>query len=365
MKRISTPLMLLLAIGVLCTSCLGSESEEYTYYDDAAITSFSLGTLNCYRYLLTSDGRDSIATSTITGSDYQFYINQEQRKIFNPDSLPYGTDVEKVICSITTKNSGSIIIKHPQNDSVAVYTSTDSIDFTVPRIFFVYSQSGKYSRQYEVRVNAHQQTGDEMVWKQFSAEEGQAAMQQAEIVQRMEIPSWEGEQLDSDASWLPTEDITVNHFTLRTNSDAEQIVVAGNRSLADYPDDTLAVVWSKIVETGESSHPHQWIYHTTTGNRFPLPRLKSLTTVLYDGFLLALGIQTDGSLSKLYVSRDGGITWKADGTYTLPEDMTASERVSMEVDRDNFLWITTDNETVWRGRVNRLGWDNPQKAFNE
>ena len=45
--------------------------------------------------------------------------------------------------------------------------------------------------------------------------------------------------------------------------------------------------------------------------------------------------------------------------------MTASERVSMEVDRDNFLWITTDNETVWRGRVNRLGWDNPQKAFNE
>ena len=59
MKRISTPLILLLAIGVLCTSCLGSDDEEYTYYDDAAITSFSLGTLNCHRYLLTADGRDS------------------------------------------------------------------------------------------------------------------------------------------------------------------------------------------------------------------------------------------------------------------------------------------------------------------
>lgn len=363
MKRIWMPLTLLLAAGILCSSCLGNEDEEYTYYDDTAITGFSLGTLKCYRHLLTKDGRDSIVTTNVTGSNYKFYIDQEQRKIFNPDSLPYGTDVAKVLCSITTKNAGTLVIKHPQNDSIMYYTSSDSIDFSVPRTFYVTSQSGRYFRPYEVHVNAHQEIADDMVWKQFTAEEGLAAMQQAPLIERMEIPSWEGEELDSDASLLPTEDITVTHFPLRTNSDVEQIVVVGNRSLVDYPDDTLAVVWSKIVETGATTHPHAWIYHNTTGVRYPLPRLKSLTTVYYNERILALGIQPDGTLSNLYVSRDGGITWKVDENYTLPEGMTASERVTMEVDQNNYLWITTDDNAVWRGRVNRLGWDNQQTVF--
>jgi hypothetical protein len=363
MKRILMPLTLLFAMGVLCTSCLGDSDEEYTYYDDTAITGFSLGTLNRNLYLTTDDGRDSIAKTTVTGSNYRFYIDQEQCRIFNTDSLPYGTDVEKVICTVSTKNAGTVVIKHPQNDSIMFYTSSDSIDFSVPRTFIVYSQNGKNFRQYDVRVNAHKESGDEMVWKQFTAEEGQAAMQQANLKERMEMPVWDDEQLDSDPSLLPTEDITVNHFTLRTNSDVQKIVVAGNRSRAVYPDDTLAVVWSKLVEYGEVSHPHPWIYHNPTGNRFALPRLKSLTTVCYDDCILALGITDDATMSNFYVSRDGGITWKTESTYPLPDGIQATEQVTMEVDEDNFLWITTDNNTVWRGRVNRLGWEDPQKIF--
>ncbi len=355
MKRIFTPLAMLLATAVLCASCLSSEEEEYTYYDDTAITAFTLGTLNKYTHTTTSAGNDSLITTTVTGSNYEFYIDQLQRLIYNPDSLPVGTDASKVVCTISTKNAGTVLIKHENSDSVMYYTSTDSIDFSIPRQLIVYSQSGKTFREYEVRVNVHQQEADDMHWDLFSAEQGQQAWEQFGQPLLSLIPDWTQESLDSDAALLPTEDVTASRFTLRTNANVEQIVVTGNRSLADYPDDTLAVVWSQLVETGENSHAHPWIFHNYTGNRYPLPRLKSLQTVRYDDCLLAIGLNADNSLSDIYESRDGGITWKPNGSYPLPESMKETQAVKMFVDDNQFLWIVTDEE-AWRGRVNRLAW---------
>ena len=78
MKRLSMPLALMFATALLCASCLGSSEEEYTYYDDTAITAFSLGTLNRYTYVTKSDGTDSIAKTTVTGSNYKFYRTVER-----------------------------------------------------------------------------------------------------------------------------------------------------------------------------------------------------------------------------------------------------------------------------------------------
>ena len=87
-------------------SCLGSNDEvNYVYYDDTAITEFSLGSLNVYVHTKSSTGSDSVYVTTVSGSNYDFYIDQSKNEIYNVDSLPYGTDVAHVLATISSKNS--------------------------------------------------------------------------------------------------------------------------------------------------------------------------------------------------------------------------------------------------------------------
>lgn len=58
------------------SSCLG-ENDSYTYYNDAAITNFSLGTLNRYFHKTRVDGTDSVYKRTLNCSGYTFYIDHE------------------------------------------------------------------------------------------------------------------------------------------------------------------------------------------------------------------------------------------------------------------------------------------------
>lgn len=157
---------------ILAASCLGDDTDsDITYYDDTAITSFSLGTLN--RYLVTKatsefneDGtpKDSTYTVTVTGSDYKFYIDQAARMIYNADSLPQGTDAEHVICNVSSKNAGIIVIKDIDSDTLRYYSSSDSVDFSSPREFQVYSTSGKTHRSYTVSINVHKEDPDSFRW---------------------------------------------------------------------------------------------------------------------------------------------------------------------------------------------------------
>lgn len=158
---------------VTLTSCLGDGDDSGTvYYDDTAITAFSLGTLNIEKHTTASDGvTDSTYKSTYSASSYKFYIDQQKQLVYNPDSLPYGTDAAHVLCSFSTKNSGSIVLnlKDAQGaDSLAAYVSTDSLDFSEPIRVRVYNMSGTAYRQYTVSVNVHRQTGNEMTWTSTS-----------------------------------------------------------------------------------------------------------------------------------------------------------------------------------------------------
>lgn len=163
MKRIHTPFVALV-LGVLSfASCLGS-ADEYVYYDDTAITSFTLGTLNIVVDTTSSTGEDSTYTTTRDCSSYKFYIDQQTREIYNVDSLPRGIDASKVVCTVYSKNSGAIGIKSITSDSLLTYSSSDSINFTSPRDFYVYSNSGKASRKYTISVNVHKEDPDTFRW---------------------------------------------------------------------------------------------------------------------------------------------------------------------------------------------------------
>lgn len=177
MKRKFFPLTLLLAGVFMLASCLGDDtnSNDITYYGDAAITSFSLGTLNRY-YLYNNgdtikkntDGTDS--TTTVSCSGYKLTIDQLKHEIYNVDSLPAGTDTRKTLCTVASKNSGIIVVKKINNDSLDYYSSSDSLDMSVPRQFRVYSTDGTYYRKYNVQINVHRELPDSFAWHKQSME---------------------------------------------------------------------------------------------------------------------------------------------------------------------------------------------------
>lgn len=171
-------LLLLLVSMFMLSSCLSDTSDEIVYYDDTAVTAFSLGTLNITYHTTASDGvTDSTYTSTLDCSGYHFNIDQVGQTIYNPDSLPVGVDAAHVIATISAKNSGTVVLNlHAKDgsDSLAYYNSSDSIDFTNPVRVRVYNMMGTAYRQYTVHVNVHQQSGDEFAWQ--STEAGLTAM---------------------------------------------------------------------------------------------------------------------------------------------------------------------------------------------
>lgn len=163
--------------AVIFTSCLGDNEDEYVSYSDTAISSFALGTMNRYLHTTSSKGVDSVYKATYTGSTYKFYIDHNNRIVYNPDSLPYGTDAAHVICVITAKNSGYIGVKSLTSDSIRTYSSSDSIDFTSPRIIRILSNDMTATRDYTVKVNVHQEQADEFKWQQMATPEWLAGMQ--------------------------------------------------------------------------------------------------------------------------------------------------------------------------------------------
>ena len=105
MRKFFQACWVMLAATLLTTSCLGSDDDDVTTYDDVAIMSFTLGTLNRYLTTTSSTGADSTYKTTYAGSSYKMNIDHLGGRIFNSDSLLNGTDNRHVLCTITTSNS--------------------------------------------------------------------------------------------------------------------------------------------------------------------------------------------------------------------------------------------------------------------
>ena len=173
MRRIFRPFVILLSALALTASCLSDDDQtNITYYSDTAVTSFSLGTLNRTMWTTSSEGEDSSYVVEIDGSEYDFYIDQLAKRIYNADSLPKGTDAAHVLCSAGTKNGGLAIWAFKDSageDSLVYLNSTDSVDFTEPRELRVYSNSGLEYRSYTVEVNVHKEDSATINWQAMGA----------------------------------------------------------------------------------------------------------------------------------------------------------------------------------------------------
>lgn len=452
MKRKFFAFIALITATLSLSSCLSSDETTVEYTHDTAITAFSLGSLD--RYTKTKAGKDTLLKANVTGSDYKFYIDQAQRLIYNVDSLPAGTRTAAVLATITSKNSSPVILMHAKQtanlDSAAYYSSTDSINFSEPRLIRVYSSDYSAYAEYQVTVNVHKELPYEFKWHELAQNNSQLAAfsdlkavacgdyiyvfgkttdgtevlksainngsawssitmnvglssdayqsavaldgklyisdagkvyasadaeiwtevsENADIKQLIGASSkylyaytaagisvskdkgvsWEQEKLDTDADYLPTQNISMNAAGVLSAKNVENVMLMGTRDKA--LNDTVATTWLRTVDYDVNAEAGQWNYLEIENNKSgKMPWLDQVITCAADTGFVALG-----NNGKWYKSQNAGLTWKQDKMVVLPAKFATEGRFAFCRDKQHYYWIIR-NGYVWRGRFNIDGW---------
>ncbi len=467
MNRFFINALLLLAAATLLPSCLNSNDDETTVYDDAAITAFSLTSSLRSVTTTSSTGADSIYSVTdATVANYPFRIDQANGLIYNPDSLPYGIKPTKLLCSYSTLNNGVVYIEDALGTIQNLFYTTDSTDFTTPRNLTVKSTSGNVSRIYKVTVNIHQQKANDFSWTAATMPDEIAALNHVKLMELNNTVylfgqsgtktvvytspvsdgntwnavstnltlgadayknmalyggkfyvldgntllssadaatwnavntvshvsrllgasstqlyalgqvngndtilisedagmSWTPDSMIDAASSLPAEDISFSCISYPYGSNAEYLMLSGNRSSAAYGSDSTAVVWHKILTTENGKQTGAWINHEFTYvSHYPLYHQADLCVIPYGDSYLAVGgtpqnTSAAGAYKSIYLSRDYGLTWKDNTTYSVPASVSAA---ILFADSTNRLWFFSRSaKKVWRGRLAKLTWTN-------
>lgn len=162
MKKIIYPLSVVLAIIMSLCSC--SEDEVVYTNSNCYISGFTLGSIRRTLHTTSSTGEDSTYVAVYSGGYYPMNINQSALTISNTDSLPKESHVNSIL--VTISGEGDVFYKEADNPSASwyPYSSADSINFSKPLLFLVMSTDGTASKEYKVKVNVHQQDGDEFSW---------------------------------------------------------------------------------------------------------------------------------------------------------------------------------------------------------
>ena len=324
--------LLFLSVFVLA-SCLNSD-DNYTYTDDSAITSFSISAAKQRLHVKSSTGGDSIVTKDITPTAYKFYIDQVNRQIYNPDSLPYGTDASKLLCSVSSRNSGTVVIKNTDSDTLKFVSTTDSLDFSVDRELQVYSNSGQAVRKYTVRVNVHREAPDSFAWHALPICDELKALNGVRAV------STDGGVLVFGSNGTSTLVFRAgdNGWTACTPDFNHALAADASRSAVAKDGRAFVASGGEILSTADGDH---WTSHATA---------TSITRLVAASRFRIYGYAADGRLMQ---SADDGATWTAatidEDAALLPTDETASVTLAVESNRltDRVLLIGTRPQATY------------------
>lgn len=153
--------ILLLAALLSCVSCLKEDNSYKT--PQAVITSFNLGYYNVRFQERNIQGHDTLVYLREGGAMFPMTVDQVNNRIFNVDSLSYGSDVSKV--TTTVYGSGTIGYRYMDDPMNKYYWSTvDSIDFTRELQFMVMSSDESFTRVYDVKLNVRKVFPDSLLW---------------------------------------------------------------------------------------------------------------------------------------------------------------------------------------------------------
>jgi len=144
-------------------SCMDDIKKETT--PQAAITSFVVGYYKVRFHEKTAQGHDTIIYIKGSGVNYAMTIDQINNRIYNTDSLAYGSRVSGVTTSVS--GIGTLIYSYSDDpENKYLWSGYDSIDFTRPVVFSVLSSDGSYMRDYSVKLNVHTVFPDSLLWRQ-------------------------------------------------------------------------------------------------------------------------------------------------------------------------------------------------------
>ena len=159
--------------------------------------------------------------------------------------------------------------------------------------------------------------------------------------------SWEQEKLDTDADYLPKQNISMNVAGVLSAKDVENVMLLGTRDKALK--DTVATTWLRTVDY--ANEDGQWNYLEIENNKSgKMPWLDQVISCAADTGFVALG-----SNGKWYKSQNAGLTWKQDKMVVLPAKFATEGRFAFCRDNQHYYWIIR-NGYVWRGRFNIDGW---------
>lgn len=164
MKKSLTIFLSMLAF--VFTSCL-DDGDGPVLSPYAILKSFSIGNITSAYPAFTSDGADTIVKKTIQGKSYAFSIDQVTGDVYNADSLPFATKVDKVAFSMELAGYAQIYVD--SLEQFEGFTTSDSIDFTSPRRFRITSTDSEYYKDYTISVNVHQVEPEQMVWNKYAS----------------------------------------------------------------------------------------------------------------------------------------------------------------------------------------------------
>ena len=332
MKKGFFRLSVLLSAIICLTSCLGSSDDNNTvYYKDTAVLSFTLGAVNRYYTSTADDGTQYISKETYSGSQYKFYIDQVNREIYNPDSLPYGTDAKHLICTITTKNSGSVGIKSLISDTVFVHSTADSVDFSQPRHVIVYAMDGSGARDYTVKVNVHQQKPNDFVWTAKNTSENfqnLTAMKGLVCGERLYVAGSDGISGSLYSTALTDGDTWTRHIP----DNGLELPAQFYENIAVSDGKLYALIDGKL-----------W---GIDGDHWPELGTPSLQRLLGSGAGWLFGIATDGT----WVESRDGLTWNATGldadAALLPTQDVSFATSALKTDNNASRIVMTGNRAV-------------------
>ena len=358
MKSKFAAFILLFAAVFVLASCLNSD-DNYTYNDDSAITSFSITSAKQYLHVKSANGGDSVVVKDVKLSSYKFYINQQTNEIYNPDSLPCGVNTKRLICSISSKNSGVVLMKSYTSDSLSYISSADSLDFSATRELHVYSNSGNAVRKYTVKVNVHNEMPDSFVWHNApdcEAIQSLSAVRLVALDGKVLLFGKDGDHtsvfVNSGDNWTPC---TPNFNHLLAADAYMGVVTKDNRAFISDG--------GNIMSTADGSN---W---TVEGSATGITRLVAASSVRLYGYA------ADG---RLMASSDNGNSWSAatldDDISLLPTAETAytcqpvvtnekTERVLLFGSRNATSYPSDNNLTIW-GKVDEWAADSENQPWN-
>lgn len=460
-KKIYRLMLLAVALvaGVTLAACSDDNTDSTsTSTNDCLVSKVTLGSLKRTIHTTGSQGQDSTYVVGVTGSLYPMYIDQRNNLIYNNDSLPVGTNVRRVVFSTLTSSGSTLSIRSLVTGTDTVFASTDSTDFSVPRMVKAYSSDGNSARTYEMRVNVHQQEGDSASWKQYAgafakgytklrvlcvdnslyiygkdengvrltvtpSAEPDFAAQAVEVTTdggELDVRSvrwfkeafhalsggkpvvsrdggrtfvaaggtrtfdaYAGQGSDSlyavsggvfyasadGAEWTPctadeegfrpVSDVDGVLVPSRVNSRSESVLAVGHTA------DGAACVWKHDIDrSGSFTYPWMYLPQTDEIDGYTCPALHNSVLFRYDSATVLAGTDANGAAQPFYVSRDNGRTWAKGGiSHPAWGDVSA---LGAAVDGDNHIWVVCGGTgEVWRGRVNRLGWQEDQMVYTK